>query len=454
MECAGLSQSLARRLLGGASWTLAARAVAALAGIGTSALLARMLTVDEFGVYFMVVSVTVAGALVGQVGTHLSVVRFIAAGMAHDGGADLRPLLRALVLMVASSGAMVAFLYSGGFGEWLGGKVFHSPLLSAVTGMTALWLVLRILQTLLGQILRGFHALSVASLFDGALSSAVLMGLLCLTWFSGTTITLGDAIKLSILSFVITTGVGLFLVSQRWAALPECRGVAINKAAHGSLPLWVSSLAIGGGAEMHLWALSALRPEADVALYGAASRIFVAIGLPLTLINSVVQSTVADLYARGDLHKLERVMRLTATMAVLPAMGVLLLLFVFAGPFLGLIYGEFYAAAASVLIVLLLGQGINLVTGSPGMLMAMAGRQGALMYLAVIAGAAGLGVTIVSAEQFGAVGAAAGLATSLVLQNVSTSIYCWKKLSVTTLPTFDILGDLQRIRAIVDRRRL
>lgn len=452
MEYAGLSQSLAKRLLSGASWTLASRVVAALAGIGTSALLARMLTADELGVYFMVVSVTIAGALMGQMGSHLSVVRFIAAGMANNGGAQLKPLLRGLLLMVTASGVTIMFLYSAGFGEWLGEQVFHSPMLSAVTGMTALWIALRVMQTLSGQFLRGFHALSVASLFDGALSSAALLSMLCLAWLSDAQLGLGGAIKLSILSFAITACVGMFLVAPRWAALPDCSGVTIGKTVRGSLPLWVSSMSIGGMAEMHLWALSALRPETDVALYGAASRIFVAIGLPLTLINSVAQSTAADLYARGDLRKLEKMMRLTATIAALPALALLSLLVIFAGPFLGLVYGEFYTAAASVLIVLLLGQAINLLTGSPGMLMAMAGRQQALMYFAVTTGLIGLGVTIMSAERFGAAGSAAGLATSLVLQNVSTSIYCWKSLYVNTLPTFAILDDLRKIRIIFNKR--
>lgn len=427
------------RLLSGASWTLAARIVAAVAGIGTSALLARLLTVEEFGVYFMAMSVTLTGALIGQMGIHLTVVRFVATDMTMHAGANLRPELRAMALLTVMFSVIVGLMYSGPGGKWLADNVFHSTLLKSVVGMTAVWLVLRAFQTVLAQTLRGFHDIAIASIFDGALSSVILVTLLSLTLLNSQKIALEVAVALSVVAFSINVLVGLVYFRRHWSRLPPKNGVVLKKVARVSLPLWISSLGLGGITGLHLWVLSSGQQESEVALFGTAMQLSVGIGLPLFLINTVLQSTVASLYASGNLVRLERILRVTATFAAVPALILLLVLVIFAGPILVIIYGQYYAVAAPVLVVLLTGQAVNILTGSPGMLMAMAGRQQALMVVAVLSGLAGLIVTyLMVASAWGAVGAATGLATSLCLQNIAMSTYCWRFLGVKTIPTLEL----------------
>ena len=102
------------------------------------------------------------------------------------------------------------------------------------------------------------------------------------------------------------------------------------------------------------------------------------VAIPLSLVNSIIPPTIAELHAQGHKQKLERVLRFTATVVVLPALAVITLLIIFAGDVLKIIFGDFYSTGAPVVVIMAIGQLVNLITGSPGVLLAMSDRQNSL----------------------------------------------------------------------------
>ena len=60
--------------------------------------------------------------------------------------------------------------------------------------------------------------------------------------------------------------------------------------------------------------------------------------------------------------RIERLLRTTASMIALPAMLMLVLLLVFAGDVLQIVYGDFFRAGAPVLAIMSAGQAINVWT--------------------------------------------------------------------------------------------
>src|SRR5215204_5484203 len=75
------ASTLRRRLLSGSTWALGGKIGAATIGIVTNGVLARLLTKQEFGVYFLAFSIISLGAVIGSLGLPKTVLRFVAENM-------------------------------------------------------------------------------------------------------------------------------------------------------------------------------------------------------------------------------------------------------------------------------------------------------------------------------------------------------------------------------------
>ena len=75
------SRTLKQRLLSGSAWTLTGKAASVLAALIVNALLARLLSPQDFGAYFLAFSMVYLGATVGALGLNQLVVRFVAESM-------------------------------------------------------------------------------------------------------------------------------------------------------------------------------------------------------------------------------------------------------------------------------------------------------------------------------------------------------------------------------------
>lgn len=447
--------TLTARLFSGGAWSLLGYATVAVTGLGSNAVLARLLSPDEFGAYFLALSITVMGALFAQLGTHQSVVRLIARELAHHRPEEVRRLLRGVALLVLAGLVIVVGLYAIGGGAWLGREVFHSPAVAGAALLIGLWLTLRVSQTVLAQALRGFHDIRHAAMLDGAMSGVLLLVFLLGALLIYGRVSFTAALDLAVFAFAGSVAFGIYLLSGYWRKLPAAAGVRLQPVLHVSLPLFVSSLSMLGVGEFHLWILGAVGTEQQVALYGAAYRLVQLVVMPLVVVNKMISPMVAELYARQDNPRLERVLRMTATAAAVPAMVLVVPLVAAAGPVLGVLYGDYYTQAANVLVIMAVAQGVNVLTGSPGILLAMSDRQAVLMRIGLVAGLCGLAVTLLLVESLGAAGAALGLATGMVSQNLAMNLYCRWRMGVRTHWAPGQVPDLvARLRGELARRSL
>lgn len=449
-------RSLGARLLTGGFWMMGARVVSAVSGLLVSMLLARMLTPDQLGGYFIVASVAVTGAMLAQFGTHQAVVRLVAGGLAHGDLSGVRRSLRSVFAVALTGAAIVAGGYTFGVGDWVAGSVFKSELVRAVVILTAMWIVLRHGQTLLAQTFRGFQDLQLAAVYEGGLTQLLLASLLVVAWITGLQMTLANAVQLTLLAFAVTLVTGGWLLRTRHLArLPVIPGYELGSTLRLSAPLFVSSASFIVLGEMHLWLLGAVASAEQVALYGAGFRLMQLVLLPLSLVNHVIPPMVAELHARGQRQRLVQVLRVSATFAAIPALAVLAVLMVFAGDVLGLIYGDYFRDGAVVLVIMALGQAINVFTGSPGVLLSMSDRQATLMRASLAGGLIGVATSALLVQEFGAVGAAVGYAAGLAMQNILMAVICRRSLGIKTYagigqlrsPLFWFRGELaQRVQ--------
>ena len=427
-------QLLKRRLLSGGAWAFGGRILVALSGLISSALLARLLTPQALGTYFLAYSILSIGTSLGALGLTETMVRLVAQGMSLNLFGQVRRVI-SVVLAVGTLGALGVGLTYLLFGDDLAKSVFNAPALAAITGLVAGWIMVVTLHGLLGEAFRGLHDVRLATILSaqttggaatGVATVALLTASLFLLWLVNGQATLVTVVLLAICSSAATTLVAGWLLHRRVTGLPpqassEARKpdpkTVFREVLSISLPLLIVSLVMMVRTQGDVWILGAFLPQRELALYGAAHRLVSMVTMPMAIIIAIAPPLIAEMYAQGKREDLERVLRSMATLAGIPAWLASLGCIFFAGPILGVVYGNYYREGAVVLALLSIGQFAGVCAGSCGIVLAYTGHQKALMVITIVCSAATLIAMLATVEPYGIVGVAMSRVVGQVLQN-------------------------------------
>jgi len=164
---------------------------------------------------------------------------------------------------------------------------------------------------------------------------------------------------------------------------------------------------------------------AELGVYAAAVRVAQALVLLLIAVNYMFSPFVADLHARGERDRLDALYKALTRWVVAGTLPILLLLAIVSGPVLRLFGGGFESGTAA-LRILLIGQFVNVLTGSVGFILIMAGRTG--WDLAVYAASFALDLVVAFAlvPHLGAEGAAIAQAVTLAASNSARLYLVWR----------------------------
>lgn len=395
--------------------------VTVFAGLVVNALLARLLTPEAMGAYFLTFSVVMVSAMLAQLGLNQTVVRLVAESLGVGKPGRARAVVRKAFLYGTVGALVVAVLLSIGVGRWLALKAFDSSLMAAVIGLAALWVVVMTLQGLLAESFRGFHDIRLATIFGGLVTSVLSAALFAGLWIIQGHSQLGQVLVLCILAgstSAVIAGVVL------WNSVKDLKGQSELK--NGEIltiawPILVSQLTFFILTQADIWIVGIFRTKEEVAIYGAAVRLVALVAMPLVIVNAVVPPMIAEMYAQGKRRELEQALRTTATLAGIPAFLVLFVFICFGRPLLGTVFGTFYSNGAMVLSILSLGQLAKLSMGSCGLLLNMTGHQYPAMIIAACCSFVMIAVALASVSSLGITGVAIASASGLALQGLVTA---------------------------------
>lgn len=435
-------------LRGGAAWGGVALVGAGCGAILVGAVLARLVTVEEVGAYFLFAQLVRLGSLVHSFGLQRGLLKVV--GIATDAGdaaerrraAGLALGMLALTTLAASALATLAW-------PALDRATFQGLLGPGAAAIAVAAIALRSCEEVAAALLRGAGRLRAGVLLLGAPRELVLLALLALAWAAGLRPTLHHVV----IAYALTSlGVVLLVAPMvagtlRGAARPPRvpakveaveapRRLTLGKLAALCFPMMVFGAASQVYNSAALWALGLTGNLAAVAAYGAAARLVLVLGVLLKGINLVLPPSVAALYASGRHAELTALLRATATWSLLCSAAVLAVYGAFGAEILAMAYGPTYAASAGVLLVLAAGEAFNAACGSPGVLLQMSGHHGLMARLTVVTAALATAGCLAVVAAHGALGVAAVTAASLVAQNLATTFLAWRLTGLVTLPGF------------------
>jgi O-antigen/teichoic acid export membrane protein len=440
------ASTLRRRLLSGSTWALGGKIGAATIGIVTNGVLARLLTKQEFGVYFLAFSIISLGAVIGSLGLPKTVLRFVAENMTlGQPGRARRAIYTALGLGVL--GALCTSLaYFFIVGDLVSRYLFHSSALVAIIGLTAGWMAISAMQEIMAETFRGFHDIRMATLFGGLATGGKSAGLImrimllaCLALLglmSGWHTDLRTVILASIGSGVASSLLAALFLHKRISSLGTQgmeNPISAGDELRDAFPILIISLTsfiLLSAAD--LWILGIFRSDADVAVYGAAARLVALIAMPLLLTNLVLPPIIAEMYAQGRMAELEGTLRSFSTLSGVPSLLVLIVFMLLGGPILGVVYGSGYQSAAMVLVLLSAGKLAAVWAGSCGAVLQFTGHQRSMLRVNLLTSPLFIIGALLVVRDYGPVGIASMTAAITVLQNAALVLVAKRKTGMWT----------------------
>lgn len=403
------------------------RALTALSGLVVNGLIARLLLPVDVGNYFLLVSMVSVATMFAQMGMQYAVVRMIAEAMAHG----LTARARGIVITVVRTGTLSALIVGLSIG--FGGQEFFERISGASVGNDVMWYVGAwvITTTLLGLLtesFRGFHDIRLATAFTNLVASTILGAMLFIAYQFLMVSFLRAVLNLSVIASFMSLLLAAFAMRRRFSRLETVQQVSAGEVIRQSLPLLVSSMAIFITTQADIWIIGAFRPNERVAVYGAAVRLVQFVAVPLMIMNAILPPFISELYSQRKIKQLENVIRIATTITSVPAIIVLLMFVAGSNLILEMVYGSYYRLASVPLILLSMGQLVNVWTGSGAMVLMMTGHQKSMMVISVLCGCLLVAGDLLVVQPYGINGVATVSASVTALQ--ALIILSWVKFRI------------------------
>jgi len=368
-------------MVAGSMYAFGGQFVSTIAALAGTAVLARMLSPQNLGIYFISLSVVSLAAVVSQFGLGRTVVRMTAESRgSHDAGRAREVIKMSLLLLAIVTGAVSIFMYFFGV-EILASSVFNVPAITELAGALVLWFATLAFRGIVAEAFRGLHDVRGANLFGDMTTRCIFLVLLIGLWTCCKEVSMRTVIALNVAALAITVGAGLFVLHRK--ALPHARETYVSVATliSASWPVLVTDVANAARSQADIWLLGILSDSQSVALYGAASRLALLIPMPLIVLSTVTAPYIASFFSSGRRRELQAMLTRTTAFATIPAVGAVLLYVVVGDQILRVLYGEAYIACYPLLVILSVGQLLAVMIGPSALTLIMTGHQKEVMIL-------------------------------------------------------------------------
>lgn len=392
---------------------------------------ARLLGAEGAGIYFLALSITAIGSVIGRIGLDNALLRFVATKASELDWAGVRGVYSlGIRLAIAAAGLVTAIVFFSA--PWMADTLFNKPQLADPLRWMALSILPFSLLNLQAESLKGLKRIRDAMFVQGI--GVPLVSLLLIVPLAKSFGVLGA-------SLAYLAGSAVVAVLGMWAWHRAVAGHVIPSTPFPFKDLWAScrplfmvsviNRAVLPWAPLFLLGIWATSEE--VGVFGAALRVAMLVTFMLATINNVVAPKFAELYAKGDIETLGKIARHTTLLITILATPFFLVL-IFGGELVMAMFGRGFEQGALVLAILAMGQFVNVFTGSVGYLLLMSENETPFQNLTIISASILLLMCLIFIPLWGAVGAA--LASSIAVAGLNIGSVCLvrRKIGIQSIP--------------------
>jgi O-antigen/teichoic acid export membrane protein len=385
-------------------------------------LLARILGVQDYGLYVLSISAVTLFAGVAYLGLDQALVRYVAILSSRKDSAGLRGALQVGFGVSAVAGAaMGAALYLGAAAIAEG--LFDEPRLTPLLRVLAVVLPFLVISNLLAATARGFRRMDYSAFAEQVVQSVARMLLLGTFALVGTL----DVFVAAILFGVSDVAATITLIVLLNKLLPIRtvfqRGARrdVKPIVGFAFPMWLSGLLLQFRRSILTLTLGGLSSVASVSIFAIAARVNDVGHTVLGSITIAVRPIVAQLHDKEDQRGLSHLYRTTTRWTFTLNLPFFLLMVLYPAALLSL-FGETFARGAPALTIMAIAELVNAATGVCQAMIDMTGRAKLKLANSLLWTITLVASSAVLIPLWGVVGAATAMLISTVAVNLAAVV--------------------------------
>lgn len=390
-----------------------------------SILLARFMVPEDYGNYLFVISISTLLSLPFGVGLGQFITREIAAFHKSQDWEGFKGFIHTLKKWCYGGGgaiAMAAISLSFYMASWEVGDRW------TLMSVAALLVPISVFNALRASILRGLKFVFYSQLCDLFVRPVFQIATVLLLWFFFKIDPL-VAIIAYIFSMAVASLLGwFFLLKKMPAEVGEASPVYSSEGwLLRLLPFYLLVTIEHVNSQLGSLVLGWLGEPEDIAMLQVAASWAMIVILPRTIFSVVLAPYITE--AKGNKERTRYLAKKSSRAIFLLSAPVVLMLIAFPGQIVGYTHGEQYVLGSTLpLLILVVGQLINLAFGSVGLFLVMSGNERDALVSQTLGLLMSLLLSIMLAESYGPSGVAFGIAVGRTVWTVMMSYRFYKKL--------------------------
>lgn len=313
---------------------------------------------------------------------------------------------------------------------FLANSIFNEPQLEYPLIIALFVLTPQIFSRIFSSGLVGYRKIWQSSLVDKTLSICVVGILLLIVKIMGWPITvLQVAFMYAIGRIIVFMTTGLY-----WRSIYKgfSKKFILSSLLPTAFPLFLATASNVISASVAVIMLGWLAESQDVGLYSVAARLALLTSFFHTVVNSVLSPKIAALYEQDNKKELQKMIKKVTRGLLILGISTLIA-FTFFGNNILVLWGSEFKNAYYLLVILSIGQLVNLGTGAVGSLLIMTGNEKIQGRIAVIFLLLSIPLNFILIKKYGGIGAAISTALIVSLQNIIRLIFVRIKVGIKTL---------------------
>jgi O-antigen/teichoic acid export membrane protein len=394
-------------------------------------LVARVLGPQQVGIYYLALTVAYLTGAMAVGGLDTTVIRFLARYRVDKNWEAFRGTLHFALRTVGTLGLLgSACLLIGA--RWIATIFFQKPELITPLRIVALYVPLFAFEAVLLAATQSFKQMKYKAYIDSMLNPTLRIVLAVCVYL------LGGRVYAMLGAYIVS-----LLICAILAAFALRRCIPVDLSAYAStadrrelVSYWYPMFGVQVLNFSVLYAdtliLAHFRSSAEVGLYSVTFRLIVVQGFFLGVISQIFGPMISELHHRKELVQLADYSKAVTLWAV-EIFAPIALVFVLAPREIMGLFGGGFRAAAPCLLILLVGQFANYITGPVGLIINMAGWSRLQLFNSSFSLALQIVLALLLIPSMGMVGAALANSSALVALNLLQLVEVRQRLGFHTI---------------------
>ena len=391
--------------------------------------IAQFYGAEGMGIFALCQSVLMISTLISLFGTDTASVKFISSSYYQKNYSKIKSVYLSIVRIVipiSFLSSILLFLSSNIFYEFIFNKqnieVGFVYIIIAILPLSLIYVH--------SESLRGMHEVELYSIIKYFLIPFFSIILLVVFYDSNNIyipiLVYGVSILItSILGFIIWIKKSRFFTTNSMYT-------SINEVLKISLPLMISSSMLLFLQWIDILILGYFEPSDQIGIYNVAVKISMFGSIILFSINSIVAPKISEFFNQENFLELKKMIKASSKLMFFLTIPVLILILVFS-EFILRFFGEQFVSGVLCLNILIIGQLINVLCGSVGYVLNMTEYQNVFKWIVIFSVIVNIILNIILIPLYGIFGAAIASMISLILWNIVSCIYIYKKFNISTI---------------------